>query len=36
MSPRRIIEREGKLTVTFPETVETRSAEDMAELLVAA
>jgi uncharacterized protein YuzE len=34
--PRWIIEHEGKLTVTFPEMVETRSAEDMADLLVAA
>jgi uncharacterized protein YuzE len=36
LGPRRIIEREGKLTVTLPESVETRSAEDMAKLLVAA
>ncbi len=36
LSPRRIIEQDGKLTVTFPEMVETRSAEDMAALLVAA
>jgi uncharacterized protein YuzE len=33
--PRRILEEEGALTVTFPEMVETRSMEDMAELLVA-
>lgn len=36
LGPRRIIESEGKLTVTFPEMVETRSAEDMADLLLAA
>jgi uncharacterized protein YuzE len=36
LGPRWIIEHEGKLTVTFPEIVETRSAEDVADLLVAA
>lgn len=35
-APRLILEREGRLTVTFPEMVETRSADEMAELLVAA
>ncbi len=35
-SPRFILEHEGSLTVTLPETVEIRSAEDMADLLVAA
>jgi hypothetical protein len=34
-SPRYILEREGRLTVTLPETVETRSAEDMADALAA-
>lgn len=36
LSPRYILERDGRLTVTFPEIVETRSAEDMAGVLVAA
>jgi hypothetical protein len=36
LGPRRIIEREGKLTVTFPEMVETRNAEEVADLLIAA
>jgi uncharacterized protein YuzE len=35
MGPRYILEREDKLVVTFPEVVETRSAEDMADLFVA-
>jgi uncharacterized protein YuzE len=35
MGPRYILEREGRLTVTLPETVETRSAEDMADALAA-
>jgi hypothetical protein len=35
-NPRYLLERDGRLTVTFPEIVETRSAEDMADLLVAA
>jgi hypothetical protein len=34
-SPRYILEREGRLTVTLPEAVETRSAEDMADALAA-
>ncbi len=34
-NPRYILEREGRLTVTLPETVETRSAEDMADALAA-
>jgi hypothetical protein len=33
LGPRRILEREGRLTVTLPEIVETRSAEDMAPAL---
>jgi uncharacterized protein YuzE len=36
LGPRRILERDGQLTVTFPEVVEIRNAEDMAGLLVAA
>jgi uncharacterized protein YuzE len=36
LGPRYIIEREGRLTVTFPEMVETRSAEEMAKVLAAA
>jgi uncharacterized protein YuzE len=35
-NPRYLLERDGRLTVTFPEIVETRSAEDMAGVLVAA
>jgi uncharacterized protein YuzE len=35
LGPRRILEREGRLKVTIPETVETRSAEDMADALAA-
>jgi uncharacterized protein YuzE len=35
LSPRRILEHEGRLTVTLPETVETSSAEDMADALAA-
>jgi hypothetical protein len=35
-NPRYTLEREGRLTVTLPETVETRSAEDMADVLAAA
>jgi uncharacterized protein YuzE len=35
-NPRYLLERDGELTVTFPEVVETRNAEDMAEVLVAA
>jgi uncharacterized protein YuzE len=34
-SPRYILEHEGNLTVTLPETVETRSADDMADALAA-
>jgi uncharacterized protein YuzE len=34
-SPRYILEHEGRLTVTLPEAVETRSAEDMADALAA-
>jgi hypothetical protein len=34
-SRRYILEREGRLTVTLPETVETRSAEDVADALAA-
>jgi hypothetical protein len=33
--PRYILDREGHLTVTFPEMVETRSAEEMAGVLAA-
>ena len=35
MSPRAILERDGRLTVTIPETIET-TAEDLAPALVAA
>lgn len=35
MNPRRILERDGRITVTVPETVE-KSAEDLAPLLAAA
>jgi hypothetical protein len=35
-NPRYLLERDGRLTVTFPGIVETRSAEDMASVLVAA
>jgi hypothetical protein len=35
MSPRYILEHEGRLTVTLPEIVETRSAEDMADAFAA-
>ncbi len=35
-NPRYLLKRDGKLTVTFPEMVETRNAEEMADLLVAA
>jgi hypothetical protein len=35
-NPRYLLERDGRLTVTFPEIVETRSAEEMAAVLVAA
>jgi hypothetical protein len=34
-SPRYILEREGRLTVTLPEAIEIRSAEDMAAALAA-
>ena len=34
-NPRYILEHEGRLTVTLPEAVETRSAEDMADALAA-
>lgn len=34
-SPRYILEHEGRLTVTFPEVVETRSHEEMADALAA-
>jgi hypothetical protein len=35
MSPRYVIEQKGRLTVTFPEMVETRNAEDMADAFAA-
>jgi uncharacterized protein YuzE len=34
-SPRHILEREGHLKITFPEVVETCSAEDMTDALAA-
>jgi uncharacterized protein YuzE len=34
-SPRYILEHEGRLTVTFPEVVEIRSPEEMADALAA-
>lgn len=36
LGPRRILESDGRLTVTFPEIVEIRSAEQMAGVLAAA
>ncbi|MGA9875933.1 MAG: hypothetical protein WBQ21_08995 [Solirubrobacteraceae bacterium] len=35
-NPRYLLEQDGRLTVTFPEMVETRSAEEMAGILAAA
>ncbi len=35
-NPRYLLERDGRLTITFPEVVEVRDAEDMADVLVAA
>ena len=34
-SPRYILEHEGSLTITLPEIVETRSADEMADALAA-
>jgi uncharacterized protein YuzE len=36
LSPRLILKRDGRLKVTFPAIVETRSAEEMADVLAAA
>jgi uncharacterized protein YuzE len=35
-NPRYLLERDGLLTVTFPEIVETRSADEMADVLAVA